>query len=449
MSAYEGALRIIKRLCESGFSAYLVGGCVRDMLRHTEPVDYDIATSALPEQVKAALDFCRAVDTGIKHGTVTAICGGVPYEITTFRGDGKYLDSRRPESVAFISNIEDDLARRDFTMNSVAMTASGRLIDPFNGAKDIQEGVIRCVGSPQTRFSEDALRILRAVRFTSRLGFQIEPSTEAAMLELSGSIARISNERVASELLGILSGGYAREALLRYKAIIFNILPELEAADGFMQHSRMHSYDIYTHTCYTVGNAANDPASRLAALLHDIAKPACFALTDGGEGHFYGHDTKGAEMADEITKRLKLDNRTRERVKTLIRYHMAKIEPNERAVTRWASRLGIDCLEGVVKLMLADDLSKRHDMAAKSIENDRIVLEIINRMRENRPCLTVGNLAINGNDMLALGLPQGPAVGRALSSLLNAVLNGQIQNNRNELVNYYLNTLANNDDIHK
>lgn len=442
MSSFKDAVFLVSCLNEKGFKAYLVGGCVRDMLRKCPPDDYDIATSALPGETKRALDFCGFADTGIKHGTVTAIYAGENYEITTFRQDGDYRDSRRPEQVEFLTDIREDLARRDFTMNAVAMSPSGEIIDPFGGAGDIASGIIRCVGEPDKRFKEDALRILRAMRFAARFGYSIDSATESSMLAEAGELNKISRERVAAELSGILIGEYAEAVLLSYRRIIFECIPELKATDGFCQHSPWHCYDVYTHTCRAVGNADRQLTIRLAALLHDVEKPSCFSLSADGHGHFFGHYEASSLTARAVLTRLRFDSRTVREVETLIRYHSLELEPNEQTALEWSSRLGTEVFERLLRLMLADDLSKAPEMAAGSIERDRRMLKMVESLKRGGACISVSDLAIKGGDLLSAGAEPGPRIGETLKGLLAAVQGGQAANTRSALLEYYDKHLA-------
>lgn len=442
MSSFKDAVFLVNSLNEKGYKAYLVGGCVRDMLRECAPGDYDIATSALPCETKRALDFCGFADTGIKHGTVTALYAGGNYEITTFRQDGDYRDSRRPEHVEFLTDIREDLARRDFTMNAVAMSPSGEIIDPFGGAKDIASGVIRCVGEPGKRFKEDALRILRAMRFAAHFGYIIDKATETAMFEEAGELNKISRERVAAELSGMLLGEYAEGVLLSYRKIIFECIPELKATDGFCQHSRWHCYDVYTHTCRAVGNADRQLTIRLAALLHDVEKPSCFSLSADGHGHFFGHYEASSLTARAVLTRLRFDSRTVKEVETLIKYHSLELESNEKTALKWSSRLGTELFERLLKLMLADDLSKNPEMAAGSAERDRSMLKIVEALKRGGACVSVSDLDIKGGDLLAIGVAPGPRIGETLKKLLDAVQGGFAENTKAALLEYYNKHLA-------
>ena len=284
----------LARLHDAGYEAYIVGGCVRDRIMGREPKDYDITTSALPEQTAAVFAGERIIETGMKHGTVTVLLDGEPLEITTFRIDGTYSDSRHPDAVTFTPSLREDLARRDFTMNAMAYSSETGLVDPFGGQADIAAKYIRCVGDPDLRFREDALRILRALRFSSVLGFPIEPETDGAARYLCLLLKKISAERVFSELKQLLCGPDVRRVLLDYAGVLGAVLPEILPMQGFDQRNPHHCYDILEHTAAAVEAMPPEPALRLAALLHDVGKPECFFTDEDGVGHFYGHPKAGA-----------------------------------------------------------------------------------------------------------------------------------------------------------
>ncbi len=319
----------MRGLQTQGYEAYPVGGCVRDSLLGMEPTDWDVCTSALPQETEAALPGWRFVETGIKHGTVTVLTDGGAVEVTTFRRDGAYADNRHPQAVEFVGGLREDLARRDFTINAMAFDSSGGVIDLYGGRQDLQAGLIRCVGNAQERFREDALRILRGLRFAARLDFAVENATAHAMKEQRDLLRNISAERVFKELMGILAGVAAGRILREFAEIFYVFLPELEPQQGFQQHSPHHIHDVWTHTTMAVDAITPEPVLRLTMLLHDVAKPEMFFTDEAGVGHFYGHAERGAEMADALLRRLRCDNDTRKRVTALIRYH--DIQPPQTA----------------------------------------------------------------------------------------------------------------------
>ena len=426
---------LLAALRRAGYEACPVGGCVRDGLMGREPADWDLATSALPEQTEAALAGYRLVETGLKHGTVTALTAGGPVEITTFRTDGTYRDGRHPDSVAFVPSLAEDLARRDFTVNAMALGPAGEVIDLFGGREDLQAGVIRCVGEPARRFGEDALRILRALRFASKLDFSVEPETARRALADRALLDRVSRERVMAELMGILIGPGAGRVLRQYGPVIFQVIPELAPQAGFDQQNPHHIHDIWTHTAMAVDAAAPEPVLRLTMLLHDVGKPAAFFTDEAGVGHFYGHGETGAEMADGILRRLRCDTATRERVCLLIRNHDIKPPKTPKAARRLLARLGEDAARQLVACWRADNADRPAAVRARNMalidEWEKLLAEAL---AGPAPCFSVKSLAVDGRDIMALGVPEGPAVGRALEALFSRVLDGELANRREELL---------------
>ena len=408
---------------------------MRDSLLGREPADWDLATSALPEQTEAALAGYRLVETGLKHGTVTALTDGGPVEITTFRTDGAYHDGRHPDRVAFVPSLEEDLARRDFTVNAMALAPDGTVIDLYGGREDLAAGLIRCVGEPSRRFGEDALRILRALRFASKLDFAIEPETARRALADRALLDRVSRERVMAELSGILTGPGAGRVLRQYGPVIFQVIPALAPQAGFDQKNPNHIHDIWTHTTMAVDAVEADPVLRLTMLLHDVGKPPCFFTDEKGVGHFYGHGETGAEMADAILRRLRCDNATRERVCLLIRNHDIKPPKTPKAARRLLARLGEDAARQLVACWRADNA----DRPAAVRERNLALIDdweelLAEALTGPAPCFSVKSLAVDGRDIMALGVPEGPAVGRVLKALFGRVLDGEVANRREELL---------------
>lgn len=425
---------ILRSLEKAGFEAYLVGGCVRDRLMGKAVHDVDMTTSALPEQVMDVFRDLKTIPTGLKHGTVTVIYEGSQYEITTFRIDGGYTDSRRPDSVKFTSDIREDLARRDFTVNAIAMDADGNIVDPFCGEEDIRRSVIKCVGEPERRFTEDALRILRGVRFASQLGFTVEPQTEKAMLGLRGRLDLISRERVREEFDRLLCGRNCVEALIRYRDIIAQIVPEMEPCFGFDQHSHYHRYDVYSHIIHTIEAVPEDDLFlRRAMFFHDIGKPPMFTMDESGEGHFKGHAKLSAEMAEVIMQRLRYDNQTIERTCRLIALHSDKLKTDIQ-VRKLLGQLGEEDFCKLMEFKKADNSAKNGFVLSDNEMFDSFIEKAHRLIREGF-CLTLGQLAVNGQDMLALGL-KGKAVGEALSELLGKVIEEELPNEKDALTDY-------------
>ncbi len=421
----------IRRLEEAGYPAWAVGGCVRDSLLGTEPADWDVCTAALPEQTRALFD--RVALTGEKHGTVTALLDR-PVEITTLRTEGAYLDRRHPSGVSFTDDICADLARRDFTINAMALSPSGGLVDPFGGERDLADGILRCVGDPRERFSEDALRLLRALRFLSRLGFAAENATDAALHECAPLISDISVERVFSELPGILRGGFVAETLLAYPDVITAAIPELGPMVGFPQPTPHHIYDVWEHTVRAVAAAPQDDTVRLALLFHDMAKPAKFALDSAGIGHFMGHGATGSFMADECLRRLRADRETRELVALLVRIHDDALPKSEAGMRHLLAKLGEDTFRKFISIKRADGACRAPDSAKGRLAALDEGEALAERILAEKPCLTVAALAVGGRELMELGIPQGPGIGRMLTALLGEVLDGKTENEREALL---------------
>ena len=435
MEIPQGPDEILHRLTAAGFQAYAVGGCVRDSLLGVLPGDWDICTSALPEETEVCFSDLRVVETGLKHGTVTVISAGVPYEITTFRSDGNYLDHRRPQQVNFVRTLREDLLRRDFTINAMAAGLDGVIQDPFGGQQDLKDGVIRCVGDPDTRFTEDALRILRGLRFASRLGFSIAPETAAAMERQKGLLAYVSGERIYKELTGILTGTYAQQVLERYGSVLTAVLPEIQPSMGFLQHNPFHDRDVWQHTLEALGKSSPEPIVRWALLLHDLGKPDCFTVDDWGIGHFYGHPQRSMELAEQIFDRLHGDKRTRDTVCLLVRDHDREAPANEKNARRWIARYGRDTVRLLLEVKRCDclahvDTPKTRARYDNLMEMTRLILELL----ENESCFSVRELPVKGGDVMALGVPAGPQVGQLLERLLNDVLDGSCPPEREALL---------------
>lgn len=429
-----GAKRALSTLAAAGHEAYLVGGCVRDLLRGVPPHDWDICTSARPEETKACFADRQIACTGLKHGTVTVLEEDGPYEITTYRTEGPYSDSRRPDFVRFVPRLETDLARRDFTMNAVAMDLAGNLRDPFGGAEDIRAGVIRCVGDPDRRFQEDGLRVMRALRFAAVLGYQIEKTTARAIHRNRAVLDCVAAERINGELGKLLCGPGAGEVLRRYPDVICQFWPQLEPLVGLEQHSPWHCWGGWEHTVRAVEGAPPDLILRLAMLLHDAGKPCCKSTDENGIDHFYGHPAAGAELAERMLRALRFDNRTRERVVTLVGYHDVQFPPSDRAVRRWLNRLGPEAFFQLLAVKRADSMGQPPELAGKRLAGlDEMRARAEETLAQGQ-CLTVKDLAVNGRDVIASGTAPGPEVGRVLNGLLERVLDGDLPNEREILL---------------
>ncbi len=425
-----GVAAVLDRLAGAGYEAYLVGGCVRDRYMGVAPHDYDITTSALPQETVAL--FARVVETGIAHGTVTVLTHDGPVEVTTYRQDGEYSDHRHPDGVQFTRSLQEDLARRDFTMNAMAMDGQGRIVDPFGGREDIDQKTVRCVGEPDRRFEEDALRILRGLRFAARLGFAIAPATAAAMEGKKELLKEIAAERVFTELCGLLQGAYAAEILATHREIIAVVLPELKGIFDFPQNSPYHYLDVWQHTLQVVAEAPAEPTYRMAALLHDIGKPAT-QFSEEGVDHFYGHEQKSAVMAAAILSRLKVSNAFRDEVLMLIAKHDEYIPATRQSVRRRCAKIGAGNLLKLLELQRADDRAKAQDRRRGEAYFDA-VRALVEELLQEGACLSLKDLAVDGKDLLSLGI-QGAAIGKTLNFLLEQVTEEKLPNEKEALLN--------------
>lgn len=412
---------VIDTLMEAGYEAYAVGGCIRDSVLGRKPEDWDITTSANPMQVKEL--FKRTIDTGIQHGTVTVMLEKEGFEVTTYRIDGEYEDGRHPKEVVFTANLIEDLKRRDFTINAMAYNEKDGLVDAFCGMEDLEKKVIRCVGNPKERFEEDALRMMRAVRFAAQLGFSIEKNTKQAVAELAENLAKVSAERIQVELVKLLVSNHPEEFMTAYETGLTKVfLPEFDAMIGTPQNNKHHCYNVGQHTIEAVKNTPQDKILRLTMLLHDVAKPVCKSVDEQGIYHFYGHPAKGAEMAKEILRRLKFDNDTIRKVTALIKYHddTPTLEPI--AIRRAIHKIGMEQYPALFAVKRADtmgkNLYKREEKLAYIKEYQKMYEEIL----EKEQCLTLKNLAVTGKDLIAAGIKPGKEIGEILDKMLAHVL---------------------------
>lgn len=423
---------IMVRLEAAGWEAWCVGGGVRDMLLGRDPGDWDVTTSARPEDVMALFGK-DALPTGLKHGTVT-VGGGRGVEVTTFRRDGEYLDNRHPDHVEFTSSLEEDLSRRDYTANAMAMDLRGELRDPFGGRTDLAAGVLRAVGNPEARFREDALRIMRGLRFAAKLGFSIEAETAAAMDCCRNLLENIAPERIYVEMTGLLCGPWAAEVLLEYPRILAVFLPEIVPCVGFDQRSPYHCYDVWEHTVRSVSAVPPRPVLRWAMLLHDLGKPETFSLGEDGRGHFYGHWRESVKKAEAVMDRLRFDNHSKKVILTLVERHDCELPLSERSVRRNLARYG----EETLRLLLA--VKRGDNLAQAPAYRDRQKLidqweDLLNLVIAQGSCFSLGQLAVRGGDLTALGF-RGPAVGNMLRELLEQVIEEKLPNDREILLTY-------------
>ena len=430
---------ILQKLQQTGYEAYLVGGCVRDKLMNRNVHDYDICTSALPQEVEDVFKEYRVIETGLQHGTVTVVLQNDSYEITTFRADGDYSDGRHPDSVSFVRNLKEDLLRRDFTMNAIAFDGEN-YVDLFEGQDDINRKIIRCVGNANSRFQEDALRILRAMRFSSQLGFEIDDETKKAMHDNKELIRKVSFERITSELQKMLVGQNIYSVLHEFRDIIAVIIPEFVECFDFDQRNKWHIYDVYEHIIHSVQNVENDRILRLAMFFHDIGKPRTFFIDDEDVGHFYGHNKCGYDMCVNIMKRLKFDNDTIEKVSTLVLHHDRQIVASKKSIRKLFSQIGYDASFNLLKVKCADNLAQNKEMV---IENNTLkeisdinvlMLEVVN----SNDCVDKKHLAISGDDLKSLGIEPSPLYKKIFDDILDKVMSDELQNNEDVLINYVL-----------
>ena len=445
---------MIEMLEAAGFEAYCVGGCVRDFLRGLEPADIDVTTSATPEEMEKVFADLRCFETGIKHGTLTVLTPDEerrPIEITTFRTDGEYTDNRHPDEVRFVKILEEDLARRDFTINAMAMDIRGNLRDPFGGRRDLENGVIRAVGDADRRFQEDALRILRALRFAAVLdadgtAFAIEPETEAAMFRNKELLRNISAERIYAELKKLVTGPHGGDVIRKYVDIIGVFIPELLDMKGFEQHNPYHKYDVLEHCIRAMevvesAGFAENYQMKLTALLHDVGKPQTFFRGEDGIGHMYGHAAAGEEKVRNILNRLKTDSETKDRICALVKYHDLVFEEDRRLLKKWMNRYTPELLLEILHIKRADNLATGNMSSELAEKFDRIEAEI-RAILEEEQCFSLKNLAVDGRDIIQIGKGspaaggaplEGRRIGEILQILLDEVIDGETPNEKEAL----------------
>lgn len=423
----------INLLQSAGFEAYAVGGCVRDSLLGKTPNDWDITTSAKPENMKSVFAEFHCIDTGIKHGTVTVVIDGEPLEITTFRLDGEYEDNRHPKSVTFTSNLGADLGRRDFTVNAMAYSKKTGTVDLFGGQNDLKNKIIRCVGDPDRRFNEDALRILRALRFASALDFEIEEKTAQSLLKNCALLGNISEERIAKELLKLVCGKGAKRILTDFAPVLFEILPELQPMYKNSHDNPHHCYDIYEHTLIAVESIDPEPTLRFAMLLHDCGKPAVKKFDENGVAHFYGHQRISAEISAQILARLKVSNKFRDEILFLVSNHDRwELYENTEKMPRYLSKFGLDGVLKLLKVMRADVLAQSPEYRYR-LDQIADAEEIAKNLAAQKPCLSLSELQINGRTLMDIGIPQGRKLGAVLAQLLDEVIDGVTKNTQEAL----------------
>ena len=426
---------IINTIQQAGYEAYVVGGCVRDALLHKQPDDWDITTSAKPNIIKEL--FPHTIDTGLQHGTVTVRVHHTNYEVTTYRIDEDYIDGRHPNKVTFTNLLSEDLKRRDFTINAIAYNPTAGLIDLFSGQSDLENKIIRCVGNPTLRFEEDALRILRALRFSAQLNFTIHEETLDAITNCSHLLTKISAERIHTELTKLLVSNHPEVLKIAYNSKVTRvILPEFDTIMATMQNNPHHCYTVGEHTLEALKSVSEDPILRYAMLFHDMGKPSCKTTDQHGIDHFHGHQIKSKEIAHSIMKRLKFDTRSMTLIERCVEHHDLRLEPTQRAVRRAIAKLGVDLFPYLFEIQKADILAQSTFQRDKKLNTLSQVKSIYNLILEEQDCLTIKDLAIHGQDLLEIGFTPGPIIGQILQALLEYVLEHPEKNTKEDLISY-------------
>lgn len=425
--------KIIEILEAAGYEAYAVGGCVRDSILGREPNDWDITTSAKPEETKRL--FARTIDTGIKHGTVTVMLDKEGFEVTTYRIDGIYEDSRHPKEVTFTASLEEDLKRRDFTVNAMAYNERTGLVDIFGGLADIEQGIIRCVGNAEERFTEDALRMLRAVRFSAQLGYEIEGNTKQAIRRLASNLKKISAERIQAELVKLVTSPHPDYLRTAYETgITKHILPEFDICMETNQNNPHHCYNVGEHILHSMQETASDKVLRLGMLFHDIAKPQTLSTDDEGITHNKGHAEMGEKMTKQILRRLKFDNDTIDKVSKIVLYHDQEVGLTPSGVRRAVNRMGEEIFTMLFAIQYADVLAQSDYLREEKLQKLTYKKEIYQGICQRKECLSLKDLAVTGSDLIALGIPAGRQIGVILNDLLDIVLEEPARNTREELL---------------
>lgn len=432
----ENVEYIIDTFYNAGYKAYAVGGCIRDSLMGNSPNDWDICTNALPNQVKQVFPTHEIIDTGLKHGTVTLLIDKIPYEVTTFRTESTYSDNRRPDSVIFVTSVHEDLSRRDFTVNAIAYNQYENIIDSFGGRADIKNAVIKTVGNPDTRFNEDALRILRAIRFASTLGFSIENETKKSIHKNKHLLKNIAVERIWSEFKKLIIGKNSVEILREFADVIAVFIPNITPMIGFNQNNPMHCYDVWEHTLCALQHADNNLSVRLSVLFHDIGKPLTYFEDEEGIGHFYGHNKESKKITLDTLTALKAETKLKNEVATLVDFHDRVINPTEKSVKRMIFKIGSPQLfEKYIQIKLCDIKAQTPSVIDERVKIIEEVIKIYNRLQNNNKLVTtVKDLSINGNDIILLGEQSGKNIGKILNELLEQVISNQLENNRKKLL---------------
>ena len=429
----QGAQYVLESLKKNGYQAYAVGGCVRDSLLGRQPKDWDICTDALPEDMQRVFRGEHVIETGLKHGTLTVMRDGEPYEVTTFRVDGEYTDHRHPDGVHFVKEVREDLARRDFTINAMAWNPETGIVDAFGGREDLQQGLIRCVGEAEMRFGEDALRIMRALRFASVYGFRIEAETARAIHALKDTLHEVAAERIRVELAKLLCGRGVGQILREYSDVIFAILPQLAPMQGCDQRTPFHAYDAWEHTVRAVESVPAREVLRLTMLLHDAGKPAAFTVDENGVGHAHGHHIKSVEIARQVLTYLRVDNATRDRVLLLVEHHDVPLNGERLLLKRRLKKLGAEALHQLIDVQCADEAAKGTEIARTVREQKMAIRPALEALLAENPCVTLKDLAVGGNDLMAVDV-KGRQLGEMLNWLLDEVVAERLPNEHDALM---------------
>lgn len=431
----EAVRNILAQLNQYGFEAYAVGGSVRDSLMGLLPNDWDITTNALPDQVKSCFAEQQIIDTGLQHGTVTLIYDGKPYEITTYRTEGQYTDGRHPDSIRYAASLAEDLVRRDFTINAIAADAAGEIVDPLAGMRDLDARLIRCVGRPDERFGEDALRILRGLRFASQLAFAVDQGTAESIHRNKELLCNVSAERIARELTAMLCGKNIYNVMMNYGGVLAVVIPELTACMSFEQNTPYHCYDVYRHIAVSVAHVPPEPVLRWTMLLHDIGKPQCYSVDAAGNGHFYGHNKASSRIAENVLGRLRLPRRITDDIVTLVKYHDLPLQGTDKFVLRMLNKIGEEQFRRLLEVHRADAAaqsalgqSEQYELIARA---EAALAEVLLRQQ----AFSLRDLAVSGRDIIALGVSPGKRVGELLDLALEAVMNG-LPNEKTAVLHY-------------
>ena len=434
ISIPDNVKTIIEILNNSGHESFIVGGCVRDSLMGIIPNDWDICTSAKPEQIKECFKEFNTFDSGIKHGTISIVIDKEIFEVTTYRIDGEYTDNRRPESVTFTDDITKDLARRDFTINAMAYNESRGLVDPFNGQTDLRSNIIRCVRNPDERFNEDALRIIRALRFASTYDLVIEENTSVSILKNAKLLNNIAVERITVEFNKLICGKGAENILDNYRDVIAVFIPEIKKMFDFKQKTKHHNRDVWHHTIHSVSQIDSDPLLRVTMLFHDLGKPEACTYDSDGSTHFKGHPKYSAKIAESILRRLKYPVSFIEDCLKLIIYHDVRFTGSKKQLKHVMSAIGENNVRLLLKVQRADIMAQSEYMHEEKLQKIETACKVFNEILEEQSCFTLKQLAVNGNDLKAIGVTDGKTIGKTLKYLLSLVIDEKIENEKSALL---------------